>query len=204
MWCPSTAVELIEQLTTVQCVDQIVIINNKTDCTPTTPVLLHDKIMMLNQAKNIYVNPAWNLGVEHATNELVCLLNDDILFDLRVFEYLTDKITDSDGIYGLNMTDQSDRLHVQATDTRCWGFGCLMCFHKNTYCTIPTQLKILYGDDFLFNASQRKHKQNFLINGVKNNQAVHATYNSSDNLCDPYFSTISKAETEYYRSIRWE
>ena len=47
-----------------------------------TPQMIHfgAKVQRLEQDNNIFVNPAWNLGVEQAKNENICICNDDVLF----------------------------------------------------------------------------------------------------------------------------
>ena len=199
MWVPNTFKQELIYLITHQLVAEIIIINNRIEATPIDDILHHPKIRMINQESNIYVNPAWNLGVSLATNEFICLLNDDILFDTSVFDFLSDKITKDIGIIGLNMMDHihsESHIHLSSTTQRCWGFGCMMFFHKNSYVNIPDQLKILYGDDFLF--YNNISRGNYLINGLHNNQAVSATCCSDLNTKNPKLPEITKIENEWW------
>ena len=71
-----------------------------------------------------------------------------------------------------------------------------MFFHKNSYVNIPDQLKILYGDDFLF--YNNISRGNYLINGLHNNQAVSATCCSDLNTKNPKLPEITKIENEWW------
>jgi len=201
MWVPSTFKQELIYLINCQFIDEIIIINNRIEDTPIDDLLCHPKIRMINQESNIYVNPAWNLGVSLATNNFICLLNDDILFDTSVFEFLSDKITPDIGIIGLNMMDiihPESHIHLSTTTQRCWGFGCMMFFHKNSYVNIPYPLKILYGDDFLF--YNNISRGNYLINGLPNNQTVSATCCSDLNTKNPKLPDITRIENEWWKN----
>ena len=57
-------------------VELILIDNKNSNFVDTDP-----RITVIKCSKNIFVNPAWNLGVKLAKNEYICLLNDDIHFN---------------------------------------------------------------------------------------------------------------------------
>ena len=196
MWVPNTFNIQLMDMCICPEISEIIIINNKVDSTPNYSILSDPKIRMINQESNIYVNPAWNLGVSLATNEFICLLNDDILFDTSVFDFLSDKFSDTIGMFAINMYDNSSTLHLTRAERVVAGFGCMMFFHKNSYVNIPDQLKILYGDDFLF--YNNISRGNYLINGLHNNQAVSATCCSDLNTKNPKLPEITKIENEWW------
>jgi len=156
-------------------VDEIIIINNDTAKTPKHG-LSNPKINVVNFSQNIYVNPAWNYGVNIAKNKKICLLNDDITFDTNLFTKLNDLITPSNGVFGLYPGDSNFQQAPNTTknidiarqyNSRCMGFGCLMFLHKDNWRNIPDELKIFYGDDFIFDYHSRAlNKPNFIIKNL--------------------------------------
>ena len=176
MWVPNTFNIQLMDMCICPEISEIIIINNKVDSTPNYSILSDPKIRMINQESNIYVNPAWNLGVSLATNEFICLLNDDILFDTSVFDFLSDKFSDTIGMFAINMYDNSSTLHLTRAERVVAGFGCMMFFHKNSYVPIPDPLKIMYGDNFMFHEMGKfSNKEIVLINGVSNNRVTSIT-----------------------------
>lgn len=51
---------------------EFILIDNSRGC------YIDTEITVLIPKENLYVNKAWNIGVEIAKNNIVCLLNDDI------------------------------------------------------------------------------------------------------------------------------
>ena len=70
---------LLYELLNSACVGEIIIINNACK-----EMMFSDKkIRVINTDKNIYVNPAWKLGIRESRFEYIGLLNDDIIFPKR-------------------------------------------------------------------------------------------------------------------------
>jgi hypothetical protein len=138
--------------------------------------LSNPKISIVNFSENIYVNPAWNYGVSIAKNNKICLLNDDITFDIALFTKLNNLITKNNGVFGLYPGDSNFYQEPNTTknidierqyNSRCMGFGCLMFMHKDNWRNIPDALKIFYGDDFIFDYHERVlNKPNFIIKNL--------------------------------------
>jgi len=119
------------------------------------------RIKIIKNETNIFVNPAWNLGVSMAKNDYVCLLNDDISFNVNCLLSNFEDLINTDpnfGIIGLNklnfMVDDynldSDKLSLSGLDCRTFGFGCMMIFKKENYVEIPECFKVFFGDDYLY------------------------------------------------------
>lgn len=121
-------------------------------------------IRVIKPGKNIFVNPAWNLGVELANNTYVCLVNDDIAFNLNLFEKnFHQQLINSDlkkdlgiisfksggGFYDTinENTDTIELVHSLSSGT---GFGQFMLFEKDLYEPIPDSMKIFYGDNYIY------------------------------------------------------
>ena len=151
-------------------VGEIILINNDVAATPSWDVLTNDKIRRIDQESNIYVNPAWNLGVRESHHEKICIANDDILFDTAIFDRIEPRLIPDNGVFGL-ITGESKFGHPPTTDGSIdfleWtpgniihGFGQLMFVHKDNWVDINPELKVFFGDDTIFH--------NHLLKGLKN------------------------------------
>ena len=114
-------------------------------------------VTFVRQTENIFVNPAWNLGVEMAKNDTICLLNDDITINLKTLfnniphfpEYgMIGFDANKNLTQTLNVDDEIWEL--EETTCRSLGFGCMMIMPKAHYEPIPSDLKIYFGDDMLY------------------------------------------------------
>jgi len=187
MWFNSRIFSLIERLEALPNCDEILIIDNfpsnkngdnlvRLNYSPTKYNSRFEwkdikKVRILEQKENIYVNPAWNLGVKEARNDLICLLNDDVYIDL--YEVVMNKITPAHfrglGIMGMNpfcyMKDEWRKQEDVATLDFFvgHGFGCCMFLHKDHYYPIPDDLKIWFGDNWLFLKNQEAGLKNAVI-----------------------------------------
>ena len=114
-------------------------------------------VTFVRQTENIFVNPSWNLGVEMAKNDTICLLNDDITINLKTLfnniphfpEYgMIGFDANKNLTQTLNVDDEIWEL--EETTCRSLGFGCMMIMPKAHYEPIPSDLKIYFGDDMLY------------------------------------------------------
>ena len=168
IWKPDTFEEQLNSLCCSEYVDEIILINNDKNITPNFNILNHKKILHVTPPQNLVVNPSWNLGVNLSNNNNICLLNDDILFDLNVFEFMLDHKEKT--LCGLAMNNQDGDLRLVAAKTRTHGFGCMMFIRKDTYDRIPDNLIYLHGDDYLFYMNNLKGNNNYNIFGCENNE----------------------------------
>jgi FkbM family methyltransferase len=165
-------VSFLAQLCDCDSVGEVLLINNAPESTPETG-LDHPKIKQFTFGKNIYVNPAWNIGVENSRYDRVCIVNDDVSFDLKLFDVLKDRLMDDDaGVFGL-CPGEPDFDQIPVTDgnidivpwagQHTYGFGCLMFVNKQRWTPIPDGLDIYYGDNFIFDLYLYQGKTNYLI-----------------------------------------
>lgn len=178
MFAPFTA--FLKDLVEESSVSMINIINNDVDRTPDDPILKHKKILMYNMPDNIGVNPAWNFGVQYSGgNENICIMNDDITFDLKVFKKLYGRLRKGSGVYGLC---PGDPIHYQPPVTtgiiefqhtpfpyhysKHFGFGQLMFLNKHDWTPIPNGLKIYWGDNFIYDTYYHKFNNNHVITNM--------------------------------------
>jgi len=116
-----------------------------------------DGVTIIKQQENIFVNPAWNLGVELAKYDTICLLNDDITINLKTLYANVSRFTEY-GIIGFDanrnltqtLNNDDEVWELEETTCRSLGFGCMMVMPKEYYEPIPSDLKIYFGDDMLY------------------------------------------------------
>lgn len=136
---------------------EFIIINNDPTTKYESP---HPSVIVLEQTHNIFVNPAWNLGVKTSKNDLVCIINDDLTINFKTIKTNLESIihmTD-DTIIGFdanrnfydNLNDDLEVLSFEQATCRSLGFGCMLILKKNNYIEIPQGLDIFFGDDLLY------------------------------------------------------
>lgn len=172
MWRYEPFLDFAQYLVRVDVVSELIIINNDNTKTPQHPVLSHPKVRVLDFGQNIFVNPAWNMGVNAAREDIVCILNDDLQFDLKLLYKIADFIQPNMGAIGL-MTGDVTHGQVPITTGRieffpfegqnCIGFGELMFLHKNAWVDIPEGMNIGMGDVFIFERCLYHGLQNYFI-----------------------------------------
>lgn len=163
--------EFLAKLCLDDRVGEIIIIDNDKSCRPDYG-LSNKKIEIYEFGKNIYVNPAWNFGVSTAKHQLICILNDDVSFDLSVLEKLENQLTIENGVFGLcpgvsdfNQPPVTDKKIdvIPWTGQHTYGFGCLMFFNKAIWAEIPAGLEIYFGDNFIFDYQLSQGRTNYII-----------------------------------------
>lgn len=189
-------------LARLSVVDELIIINNNVKDTPVHDVWGHSKVRLINQDQNIGVNPAWNLGVGIARNEKVCILNDDLYFDVRLLYRINDYYHKNCGTIGLDPCDpaHSERVFTNGdfkiepqVGNNMFGFGQLMFVSKSDWVDIPRELKYYYGDNFIYDRCRQKWGRNFRVYNLLH-YTPYAVSSSS------VFGEFEK-ETNFYNSI---
>lgn len=185
-----------------ELVAEVVIINN----VPAAIDLEHPKLRVLAQERNIYVNPAWNLGVASSTAALLCIANDDLLFDPHLLHAAARILRMPCGILGPNestfmgvtsealadSTGRAGRLRVKPVYRRTAGFGTLMFMRRSSYVPIPETMRIHFGDDYLFH--QQRHR-NLTFSGFP------VTTPMSTTTSDPGFLPLWDGDLRGYRAV---
>jgi hypothetical protein len=176
MWKYKPFPDFLESIVNHHLVGEVVLFNNDTENTPDHPVVRHSKIVQVRPKENTGVNYPWNLGAALALNHHLCILNDDLIFDLRVFEKVEKLLDDPEtGMIGLHPgLDEFGQLPfrngmidiVEWKDVHTFGFGCLMFTNKKNYLTIPEGLKYYYGDHWYFDMNTALLRKNYLITNM--------------------------------------
>ena len=201
--CPDITNELLGNLYDDPAVSEVIIINNTEDSNNVTKININKKLQVQSQSKNLYVNPSWNLGVSVAKEHYVGILNDDIIIAEGLFSGLSNVPIENLGVIGashgsLMGLDKPERFmskefHIKGMPERTWGFGVFMVLHKNHYPTIPEDMKIWCGDDYIYHQNRVAGRQNcILICPIQTKMST-----TSDN---PVFDEIKNNDVELYNS----
>lgn len=160
------------------------------------------KVKILNNGKNLFVNPSWNLGVTRAISSKVILANDDIYFDKidRVLLLIRSNLREG-MLIGLDKNCFKQRRDEEIGQLRIskmigphqYGFGTFMAFYKESYITIPEQLLVFYGDTFLCSKLEA-----YVIGGFDVQTEMRTTSKALDS---HLLSTIKRKEKEYYTNL---
>lgn len=171
LWKSKRTSKLLFDLIKCEFVDEIILIDNAGKFFEYFEGL--DKVKLVQVEENIYVNPAWNLGIKIAKNECIALLNDDINFDTNIFSLINKSILDKAGIVGMGEGNYKDDIdltkspYIQMWEPGIddWGWGCMLLFNKKNWIDIPDEIKIWYGDNFIkeINPSPKGCLRNFKI-----------------------------------------
>jgi len=155
LWKSNRTKKLIQDLEECEYVDEIIIIDN----TQTEEMYenVGDKIKIVSLSENIYVNPAWNWGIELAKNECIALVNDDINFDPNIFGLITENVLTYSGIIGMGEGNYKDKIDEERgpyidmwkPGINDWGWGCMILLKKSHWLPIPNEIKIWYGDNII-------------------------------------------------------
>jgi hypothetical protein len=179
MWKFKPFLNFVEDMVMQPAVGEIIIIDNAPEDKPEHIILSHPKIKMHCFGRNIYVNPAWNFGVANSQYDRLCILNDDLIFDLKLFNKMIPHISPLRGAYGISpgvpdtgqvpvTTGQIDIIHSpQRYHYRAHlGFGMLMMCHKQNWVPILDGLDLYWGDNFIYDTQYYAMNQNYLITNM--------------------------------------
>ena len=147
LWKSNRTDKLLKDLEECEYVDEIIVIDNASIYETDRTI---GKIRMVSKGENIYVNPAWNLGIELAKNECIALCNDDINFNPNIFGVIDESILTYVGIIGMgegNYKDKIDKekgsyIDMWEPGVNDWGWGCLILLKKSHWLPIPNEIKI--------------------------------------------------------------
>lgn len=159
--------EVLVDLENNSKVKQIVLIDNEPAFSASIKETVLSGISKLNHLKmdtNLFVNPSWNLGVKHSTEEHIVILNDDMWFNpsitvlLDVYEQHPQRDASAFGMstscfpaYDDSPLPIGSSIEVVSNEGRGTGWGCMFIMNKQNWIDIPEDLKVWFGDDFIAN-----------------------------------------------------
>lgn len=185
---------LLERLSASPHVAQVVVVDNTGGGFSSEL----QKVEVLSPGRNIFVNPAWNLGVRESDSPLVALCNDDVLFDVdHVLRSVRLRLEKGAGVIGpspacFDSTPQRRALAFRPTYELSYGFGTLMMFDRESWVPLPEHIRIWFGDAYLFQSQQRR---NYIFHGTHIETPMSVTSSS------PEFLQVIHADEEAYRDL---
>ena len=140
----------------------------------------NEKVFILRQEENIYVNPSWNLGVEESAYDKFIIFNDDIIIPYNFVFELENFLTPNKGVVGVdassvikvadfdskNITFLDRKIDLKPIKERGWGFGITLAGHRKSYYKIPENIRIWYGDDYLVQMISKHFKTNYIVDDL--------------------------------------
>ena len=159
--------KLLDDLAAHELVDEVLVVNNAPQSLEHGSV----KIRVVAPGRNIYVNPAWNLGVSETTSRRLGIINDDVALPAGLLESAAERLDKGAGIIGAHLScfsregvDPGTPVRFRPAWWRTRAFGTFMLMDRASWVPIPEDLQIYFGDDFLF---RRQTMTNFTFSGVR-------------------------------------
>lgn len=169
MWKSDYLLKMIEVYDNSEFIDEVIIIDNEPD--KQTPIT-SDKVKIHTKGENIYVNPAWNMGVSLSKTPYIIIANDDIIIDGEEFKTLLELSLGhlkENTIIGPSMHCFKQKglvkegIKITKTDDNFnYGFGTFMIMKRTSYTIIPDDILIFHGD-----VIQHKTNDVYLFSGVE-------------------------------------
>jgi hypothetical protein len=212
MWKYEPFKDFLNELLEHENVGEVILIDNDPLKTPLR-LPSSNKLNYKTFGTNIYVNPSWNWGVENAQYDNVCILNDDMKFDLNVLEDLKVILNDPNtgvcgiipGIEGYSqppVTDGNYEVVPWTPGIHQFGYGCLMFVNKNNWVHIPEEIKIYYGDYFIFDTFLSTGKTNYCIINMKHETPYAQTTGVFHIEDAENMASLQEKEGQIYESIK--
>lgn len=169
---PDILAKLLDELEECECVGEILVIDNSgTGFTRSS-----SKTTVIIPNTNLYVNPAWNYGVEHTKYPYVAILNDDIITSRDLLSRMLNFLEENPncGIVGPHFSSRTPRekfaeypkdgeLKFRVAPTLYGFFGAAMFGRRDRFQNIPKELIISYGDHFYFSDCKKRGLTNYWI-----------------------------------------
>lgn len=191
---------------------EIIVINNSLKGLDMAEFNNDERVKIITpEGGNIYVNPAWNLGVKEAKYDIVALVNDDLALPEGFVSAVEKQMTPDMGIVGLNsdkymkVMDKIDEnppvenVILKKTNYMDLTYGACMFFYKKAYKEIPDEIKIVYGDAWIFYQAIKMGRKNYKISG----QTVYHLGSLSSG--DKVFNPVCKNDAKIYKRlmVKW-
>lgn len=192
-------------------INKVVIIDNSGDGQFSKKIDIDDKKIEAHELDtNIYVNPAWNLGVSKCESENILIMNDDIFCNSQVISQVSEVMQDKDiGICSVDtITCKNTEDYVSQTErhklletNNVFGnsdnnkTGWFFCMRRKDWKPLPEDMKLWYGDDLIFRRIRKLGYSTKNIISEKIGHLVSATLHSM-----PDFHRIISTDGILYRT----
>lgn len=194
MWYYSPFFQLLDKVLNLDCVGEVIIINNNVPLTPNHSLLKHEKIIMHESSENLYVNPSWNLGAELARFNHLCFLSDDVDVNINIFQKTDEFLRgenvgmvatlvaeeESEEVYNRLLTDNTISFtweHEPDNSLRAppIGIGVIFFIKRCDWEPVSEEVKIFHAEVIHWCRIGRK-KKNFMINNCQIYTPHHVTW----------------------------
>lgn len=211
--------KLVFELDNSSLVDEILIIDNSTKGFLSNS----KKVRVIVPKKNLFVNPAWNLGVREAKNEIVGIFNDDILLPLNFIEEVNNFIqkTPDFGIIGLDSNyirnyekkdfetyPNNSKLTFKLFDKTIYTeyFGSAFFIKKENYFQIPKNIKVWCGDNYLLKKNIDNNKICYEIKNVEIKHLKSMTVGNKkfEKICEKDVYNYAKINPEFKKHSHYK
>lgn len=166
----------IEQALKSNAVSNIIVINNSQD---QKIGLDHPKIKIIYNQKNHYVNASWNQGIANCNSDLYAILNDDIYVNSYIFDICEESFEADNTLSLLTFEEDSEmeidtyknlihteprfsfkiQKHFRFSRSLNGVIGSFFCGKVNEWRNIPSNLKIWFGDYYIYEKLRSESKK---------------------------------------------
>lgn len=173
---PKNLVKTLCLLERVECIDEIIIVNNHFNSTPKY-ISEFKKLTVLTPGESLFLNESINMAVPQARNENIAILNDECFIDVSVFDYLGGAMEENRSLFFVNencinfKSDENNNFYEnfvkekgdKIVDSIATCGRMLFCaLKKHDFAPISKSVRHNFGDVSLFN--------NFQISGGKSRE----------------------------------
>ena len=147
-------------------IDEILIIDNNPKLTPKLNHL--KKIKRLCNGVNNFINPSWNWGVITSNNDYLIIANDDIkISNKKIFHsalnFFLQELPKGHITIWNKHSEKNPEIKLSQIEHLNYGNGILFFTNKFNYVDIPEEMKLFYGDNFIFHNSDINYEINLGI-----------------------------------------
>jgi hypothetical protein len=154
-------------------VGELIIIDNNIKNRPKWDELNHEKIKLYDFGENLFYNKSVNIGAKEAKEGILCLLNDDVIFDPEIFKVISYNLSNAAAkdigmVYpnpryfnrGEDNPELIKKLKFEVCRELIDGYGCAMFVKKENYIDIPEEFVHHFGDVWLHNIQIKNKRVN--------------------------------------------
>lgn len=159
MWKSKKILSSIYDFINCDLISEILIINNNVG-QELEINFNNNKIKLLNQKENIYVNPSWNLGAKLSANENLLFVNDDVFIENCCD--LLNMILESDfDLIGFDKNNSNKNPYFEIKDhsgesARLPQYNTWFYVRKGKYVVIPEDILIWCGDGIQYSSNENR------------------------------------------------
>lgn len=207
MWrCPKDLVTMLVKYEASPFVSKIIIINN--DETRKIPIEF-SKVEIVGNGVNMFVNPAWNLGVSLTTTEKIIIANDDVVIPEfnKLMTFIDSKLIPG-MVIGPDISCMPQKGYARKPlqlntggALQEFGFGCFMIMYKSAYQIIPDILKVWCGDNILYSCNEHRTFSGIEVKTQMRGTSKYMDLASNRKIEIPYFLEWWKNKFIPYQTI---